>query len=451
MVTFLISVLGVLLTILLVVGIHELGHFVVARLVGIKVLRFSIGFGKALYRRHDKKGTEYVIAMIPLGGYVKMLDEEEGTVPPHERHLAFNRQSFFKKLAVIAAGPLFNIIFAFILYWLLFMIGFISIIPIIGEVSSHSIAANAKLKPHQEIVSIDQTPTKSWMGVILRIVTRSGDKDSLIIQTKDLKTNQLSNYNLSLTKWHMNELRPDPLESLGITPYEPEIPPVIGNVLKNSSAEKNGLKKGDRVTAINGKPIKNWLALASEIETLPDKNVLLSFTRDHKKQTVNFKVNYKRDIWFKKHGYLGIAPDFTWPANLLRHNQYGPLNALTHAWRNTVDFTNLNLIILGKLFTGKVSLHSLGGPISIISTAGSALNQGLVSFLGFLAFLSISIGIINIVPIPGLDGGHILMLLLAAIKGKPLSVKFQILLFRLGFIAIILLITQAIVNDLLRL
>lgn len=364
----LISIIGILLTILIIVGFHEAGHFVVARMVGVKVLRFSIGFGKTLLRWHDKSGTEYVIAAVPLGGYVKMLDETEDAVPEQEKKFAFNQQPYYKKLAVVIAGPLTNLILACVLYWIVFMLGFKSIAPVIDTVQPHSIAANAGLRSHQEIMSVDEIPTHGWMSVILRIMFHTGDTDHLQIKARSF-TNTLAphTYQLDLTNWHMDSLKPDPLKSLGLAPYFPN------------------------------KPIAQW------------------------------------------------------PAGLIRNIQYAPLPALQHAWQDTVDFTRLNLMLFAKLFTGKVSLQSLGGPISIFESAGDAFHQGVAAYLSYLAFISIAIGIVNIFPLPGLDGGHVLIQTIEWIRRRPLSTKTLALLYRVGFIIIILILFQAVVNDILRL
>lgn len=364
MLSILIAIIGVIITILLVVGVHEFGHFILARMTGVKVLRFSIGFGKALCRWHDKKGTEYVIAAVPLGGYVKLLDETEEDVPSAEKHLAFNNQPFYKKFLIIAAGPAFNVIFAFLLYWSLFMIGFISLVPMIGKITPHSIAAQAGMQPQQEIVRIDDRHTASWMSVVIGLLERTGDKGPLTIETKNPKTQALHPYSLDLSHWHMDDLKPDPLDSLGIVPFAPD------------------------------KPLSN---------------------------------------------------------DLLKKNKYGPISALSHAWQNTKDFCYLNLMVFGKLVTGKVSLSSLGGPITIFESAGTAINNGFVPFLSFLAFLSIAIGLINIVPIPGLDGGLLLFQVIELMIRRPLPMRAQVLLFRIGFILILLLVTQALINDILRL
>ncbi|HSW94017.1 MAG TPA: RIP metalloprotease RseP [Gammaproteobacteria bacterium] len=366
----LISLIGILVTLLLIIGIHEFGHFLMARLLGIKVLRFSIGFGKALWKRSDKTGTEYVIAAIPLGGYVKMLDIQEGEVAENEQHLAFNHQPFYKKCLVVIAGPLSNFILAFILYWILFMTGFTSVRPVTGNIIPHSIAARAGLPSNVEIMKVDNTPVTSWMGVMIRLLSRTGDTGLLTMEVKPLNKPTTKTYSLDLTDWQMDHLKPDPLDSLGIEPYEPTVLP----------------------------PLK-----------------------------------------------------LKWPDALLRKNQYGPIEALSHAWQNVNNFTLLNLIIIGKLFTGKVSLQSLGGPISIFQTAGIALNNGITPFLSFLAFLSISIGMINVLPIPGLDGGHLLFQAIEAIMRRPISPKIIGLCYRIGFILLFLLIFQTMINDVLRL
>jgi len=449
----LISIVGILVTLLLIIGIHEFAHFIVARLLGIKVLRFSIGFGKKLWSRYDTKGTEYVIAAIPLGGYVKMLDANEETVDIDDLPYTFSHQPFYKKFLVVIAGPFSNLLLAFFLYWILFVTGFESIAPVIGKVTPHSIFADAGIKSNVEIIQIDHIPTSSWMAVLIRILSRTGDTGKMQIEVKSFtnQTPSLKQYQVDLTHWHMDDLKPDPFISLGIEPYEPEIPAIIDEISSDSPAAKAGLKKGDRILALNKIKITNWLELVTEIDKHPDENINLTIERNKKQYDLSVKTDYQRDILFKKHGFLGISPQFEWPKNLIRKNQYNPVNALSHAWQNTFDFTYLNLIIIGKLLTGKVSLQSLGGPLTIFQSAGSALNQGIALFLSFLAFLSISVGIINIFPIPGLDGGHILFQAIEAIIRRPISLRALQLCYKIGFIILFLLIFQSIINDVLRL
>jgi len=451
MLNIVISILGILITILLIVGIHESGHFFVAKLLGIKVLRFSIGFGKPLLKWQDKKGTEYTISAIPLGGYVKMLDETEDVVPANERHYAFNNQPYLKKMAVIAAGPLSNLIFAFLIYWALFMVGFTSIAPIIGKVEPHSIAAEAKVIPQQQIISVDGKPTHNWISVIVDLLSRSGDTDYLKIQTKDQQTQQTQIYLLNLAHWHMEDLKPDPLASLGITPFEPEIPAVIYEILPDSPAAHAGLQVGDKITAIQHQPIADYFAAADLIVKHPKENLVFTIQRQQKTLDIPVTIGSKSNGFFSQRGYLGISPHIELPKNLLRHNKYGAIESLSHAWADVSTFSRLNFIILGKMVTGKISLKSLGGPITIFQSAGTALNNGLIAFVSFLAFLSISIGIINIIPIPGLDGGHLLLQTIEAITRHPISQKTQLLAFRLGLIFLLLIMFQSLINDILRL
>lgn len=446
-----ISILGIIITILFIVGFHEFGHFAVARLVGVKVLRFSIGFGKTLFSRSDKTGTEYVVAAIPLGGYVKMLDETEGDVSVDELPRAYNRQPFIKKFLIVVAGPAANMILAFVLYWLLFMIGFTTVAPVIGKVTPHSIAAEAGLKPFEEIISIDRHSAHSWMSVAIHLLFHAGDKDQIEIQTKNVKNQKIQSHLLNLANWRMNDLKPDPIGSLGFVPYEPEVPTVISVIESHSAAAASPLKPGDKILAINHKKVADWYALLDIIEKNPQQQMLFTVKRQNKTENFPVMIGYQKSFFGKATGYLGISPQFELPKFLLRENQYGPIAALSRASENTYDFTWLNFIMIGKLFEGKMSLQSLGGPISIFQGAGSAFQQGVAPFLGFLAFISISIGIINIFPIPGLDGGHVLFQVIEFIIRRPIPEKFQVLCYRLGIILLLLLIFQAVMNDVMRL
>jgi len=447
----LISIIGIILTILFIVGIHEFGHFIVARLVGIKVLRFSLGFGKALFRWHDKKGTEFVLAAIPLGGYVKMLDESEEKVTKNELHLAFNRQPLYKKIAVVIAGPLANFIFSFVLYWLLFVVGFTSFIPLIGNITPHSLAANAGLKPQDEILDINNKVTRDWNSVVIRLMTYLGEKTQVAIKTQQFNSHTILQHTLDLTHWQMNNLKPDPLKSLGIEPYQPKISLIIGALLPNSPASQSGLQINDMILSIGQQHIKNWEQLITFVAMHPAETFLFKIKRQAKILSLPVTIGYKYDGLFQKHGFLGLSPQFKWPAGLLRKIQYSPLTALAPAKQEVVDFTTLNFQFLGKMLTGKVSLQGLGGPITMFESAGTALNNGILPFISFLAFFSIAIGVINVLPIPGLDGGHLLFYFIEFVTRKPLSLRIQTLFLRLGIIALLLLVTQALVNDIMRL
>jgi len=450
------SIIGILLTIFIVVGVHEGAHFMAARLLDIKVLRCSIGFGKALYTWHDKKGTEYVLAPIPLGGYVKLLDESEGPVKDSEKHLAFNRQSIYKRFTVVAAGPLSNLIMAFFLYWIIFLVGFQTTIPIIGNVNPHSIASHAGLQTMQEIVSIDGHPTQTWSAVSLRLIEHVGDEDQTRFEVKHFTPNQKDHagssttHILNLTDWQMNELTPDPLSSIGIAPYEPEVPLIIGKMKEGSPAAISELQLNDKILAVDGKSIRTWEQLLLSLDKKPDQELRFTVERNKKEMHVMVKLGHHRDLLLRKHGFLGISPDFLMPDYLMHKIQYGPLEASIHAFKEVTQLSYLNLLLFGKLLTHKLSLYSLGGPITIFESAGSAFQYGALAFLGFLAFLNVALGIINFFPIPGLDGGHLLFQSIEVVLRRPLSMHVQLFLYKLGFIFLILLVVQALTNDVLR-
>lgn len=446
-----IFVSGIILTILFVVGTHEFAHFMMARFLNVKVLRFSIGFGKKLFSWRDKKNTEYVFALIPLGGYVKMLDESEGPVSPDELQYAFNRQPLYKKFMIVSAGPLMNIFCAFCLYWIILMVGFTTMKPIIGEIKPHSIAYESGLKPNEEILRVDHDRTPVWTGIILRILAHAGNHDHLLIETKNLSTEAIQTYSLNLADWHLDSLNPDPLNSLGITQYTPPIPLIIGKIAMASPATTSLLQKGDKIIAVNKKNISKWEEVIQEITTHPDSTIFFTIDRQTKTLEIPVKIGHQRDLFLHKTGYLGIGPDFQLPKSLEQPIQYNILGAFIKAGQEVKDFTYYNLLLIGKMITGKLSLQSLGGPITIFESAGFSLYYGLLSFLGFLAFLSISIGIINFFPIPGLDGGHLFFYVIEMIIQKPIPQAVIELSYRIGFIVIFLLLIQAVLNDILRL
>lgn len=446
-----ISILGILITIFFVIGTHEAAHFLTARLLGVKVLRFSIGFGKALWRWHDKTGTEYVLALVPLGGYVKMLDQSEGEVPKEELHLAYNNQPFYKKFLIVSAGPLTNIFCAFVLYWLIFIIGFTTVKPLIGSVTPGSIAAQAGLKANQEIVKADDGSVSAWTGFMLRLISHAGDNDQMTMAVMNTGDHKIEQHTLDLATWQLNGLTPDPLTSIGITPYMPDIPLIIGKMTANSPATAANLRIGDKLMTVNNQPIKTWDVLIDMIIAHPDETMTFTVERDNKMITLPVVIGHKTNILFKKSGYLGIGPNFTLPKEMLREVKYGPLAAIPQAWDEIYDFTYFNFLLVGKLITGKLSMESLGGPITIFDTAGDALNIGLVSFLSFLAFLSVSIGVINFLPIPGLDGGHLFIQIVELIIRRPVPEKIMLGLYRLGFMLILFVLVVAVVNDLMRL
>lgn len=363
MIAALVAVLGIFITIFFVVGTHEAAHFYMARAVGVKVLTFSIGFGKRLFAYTDKRGTEYIFALIPLGGYVQMLDSTQETLEPGQPSQAYDKKSFLQKSLILLAGPCSNLFCALCLYWLIFVIGFVTIKPIIAEITPHSIAAEAGLARGQQIIAVDNTPTRTWTSILLRIMVHTGNQDQATMTTQHFHTQKITQHTLNLKHWKLDGLNPDPFLSLGLTPYIPR-----------------------------------------------------AATQD-----------------------------------VLQTIKFGPVAAIPEAARELSDFVQFNLIFFHKLISGQLSLESLSGPISIFDTAGDALNIGLLPFISFLAFLSIAIGVINLLPIPGLDGGTWMILAIETVIRRPLPPMLNALLYRAGFALILIIMLQAIINDILRL
>jgi len=452
MLHYLLSIFVFIALILLVIGVHELGHFIAAKSLKIPVLRFSVGFGKALFRLKDKQGTDYIIAMIPLGGYVKLLDERDGDVSISQRHLAFNRQPFWKKFIVLIAGVTLNMLIAIMAYWLMFIIGFTTIIPVIGKVIPHSISAQGKLQPQQRILQVGNYITPEWRSATMALFRYYGSKDLLKVTVQDLrgKSFQIVRY-LPLQNWKMNELTPDPLLSLGIIPFSPDIPPIIKGFSSASADTLSKLKIGDQILTINKNKIHQWQDLITYIQDHPSQTVTMRIKRNNLPITVQIFIGKKSFSWIKRNGSLGILSYYQWPHEFLTSNKYPLFQALSRAYQETLGFLELNLIILGKLIAGKISLQSLGGPIAIFLSTETAVGLGFTAILNLLAFINLSIAIANLLPIPGLDGGQIIVSLIECLRKKPLSMRVQLLFFRLGIILILMIFFIAFSNDILRL
>jgi regulator of sigma E protease len=440
-----------ILALFLLVTIHEFGHFLVARLFKVKVLRFSFGFGKILAHWHDKKGTEYAWSLIPLGGYVKMLDEAEGAVPANERHLAFNNQSVWVRIAIIVAGPLFNFIFAIIAFWLVLIIGIQSLAPIIGKVIPGSIAAFAGLEPKQEIVALNDKKIASWRDFQFAIMPLLGSNAAINLTVKSMENGQKKELILPLAQWKLDSKKPDPLGSLGIIPFIPAIPPVIGAVLDNSPAQGADLKKGDIIKEINGKPLDNWLILVDQVRQHPDEQITLGIDRQGQSKTLSVHIGSKYNNG-QNIGYLGLlSQKITWPSQLLRLQRERPLHAFTTAFSQTAEITEATLALVARFVTGKLPLQSISGPIGIAQGAGESARSGFTYYLSFLALISISLGVLNILPIPMLDGGHLLYCLIEIACGRPLPDSVKSAGIYLGLLLLLGLMLLALSNDLSRL
>ncbi len=437
--------LGVLIT------IHEYGHFLVARVSGVKVLRFSIGFGRPLFSwRGRKDDTEYVIAGIPLGGYVKMLDEREGEVAPEEAHRAFNRQSLPVRGAIVAAGPLFNLLFAILAFWVLGMSGETGSRPLVGAVVEDGIAARAGVRAGDLFVSVDGEPTPTWESVVYGLLDGAVSDDAVPVRVRQ-PGRPPRELRLALSGLLKSAQRPELLEHLGIEPKQPKLPPIFGRLVDGEPAAEAGLRAGDRLLSVDGQPIGDWMTWVEFVRAHPGQLLHLKVDRAGAVvpvELVTARVEKNGEVI----GRIGAAPEV--PAGFLDDFRvkvrYGPLEALQRAVVKTWDMSVLMLKVMGRMLTGQASIQNLSGPISIAQAAGDTASIGLDYFLKFLAVVSISLGVLNLLPIPILDGGHLLMFLIEAIKGSAVSESAMLLGQKIGIVLLLSLMVVAFYVDLSR-
>ncbi|MBU1331242.1 MAG: sigma E protease regulator RseP [Gammaproteobacteria bacterium] len=444
-------ILGTLVALGVLVTFHEFGHFWVARRCGVKVLRFSVGFGTPLLRWHDRQGTEFVVAAIPLGGYVKMLDEREGDVEPALLDQAFNRKTVYQRIAIVAAGPLANFILALVFFWMVAMLGSQQVRPVIGAVSPDSLAAAAGLQVGAEIVAIDGEPTTGWSAVNLQLVRRLGETGNLAVDVREPGSTQVSTRTVVLDGWLKGAEEPDPIGSLGIRPWRPALPPVLAELDPEGPAQAAGLQVGDRLLSLDGQPMDEWQQLVDRVRELPGASVNLQVERQGQVCEVALRLA-ERGEGEQRSGYLGAGvAGVDWPPEMLREISYGPLEAVVEGASRTWTMSLLTLDSLKKMLFGELSVKNLSGPITIAKVAGASAESGFGDFLNFLAYLSISLGVLNLLPIPVLDGGHLLFYLVEWVRGRPLSERVQGWGMQIGISLVIGVMLLALVNDLGRL
>jgi regulator of sigma E protease len=441
------NILAFIIALGILITVHEYGHFWVARKNGVKVLRFSIGFGKAIWRKTGADGTEYVIALIPLGGYVKMLDDRVDEVKESEKHQTFNSKTVYQRIAIIAAGPLANFIFAIFAFYVMFLIGVPSIKPVVSSVAPLSIADNAKLPVNTVILSVSGETTKNWQDVNLALISQIGH-DEIIIETKSVDTLNVKTTKLDTTHWQYSPEKTSALNSLGITPFRPKIHNEIAVVSNESPAQKFGLQKGDKLIKIDGEEFTgSWATFTKKIKQSPNEEMSLGIDRDGIDVNVNVIVG-STELEGQKIGFLGVMPKIDqWPSEYRVEIAYGVFDAFYEGMKRTWKLISLSFDMIVKLITGDVSVKNLSGPISIAEGAGNSAGHGFVYFLGFLALISINLGIINLLPLPVLDGGHLLYYVIELVTGKPVSEATQEVGFKFGALLLIALMAIAITND----
>jgi regulator of sigma E protease len=467
------NILSFVVALGILVAVHEWGHFYVARRCGVKVLRFSIGFGKVLWRRTDKHGTEFAIAAIPLGGYVKMLDERVEDVPSELQEQSFNRKSVKQRFAIVAAGPIVNFLFAIVVLAIMYMIGVTTLKPVIGDVVENSIAQRAGLASGMQITHVGEREVSDWEAVNLELVSAIGQSQVTlqVVQTGlemnptfagsaatarfyDHATSELSaspsKITLLLNNWDFAPDKQSAMDSLGFAPYRPAPTMDVAYVAPESAAFNAGMLKGDKILQIDGTLVPNWGQTVAYIKARPSEDIEITIGRDGQIQRL-FATLGVQESATGRIGVLGVSPVFEqWPPGLVYEQRHGLFSALGLGIDKTWRLMTLSVDMIGKLFTGDVSVKSLSGPVSIAQGAGMSASFGLVYFLSFLALISVNLGIINLFPLPMLDGGHLMYYLVEWVTGKPVSEEVQEIGFRIGAVILFSLMSIAIFNDIMR-
>ena len=451
MIELLQTVLAFIVALAILIAVHEYGHFWVARRLGVKVLKFSIGFGQKLWSWRSRDGeTEYMLAAVPLGGYVKMLDEREGDVADDEKHRAFNRQPVGTRIAIVVAGPLFNFFFAILAYWLMFMLGVTGIKPILGEVPQETPAYHAGLQAGQLITSVDDTQTPTWGTVMDALLPKLLLKEPVVLKLEEGGMEFQRTIQLDALE---QDIPPEQVfKGTGLQPYRPAIPAVIGEIVADSPAERAGLKAGDEVIAADGEPTPLWSELVKVIQKSPGKPVILEILRDG--YPIELEVRpYSVDTESGPVGKIGAGVKFEEGMfdQYRSELRYTPMPAFVAAVEKTWNMSLLTLRLIGEMIMGRASVENISGPITIAQFAKSSALAGVSQFLGFLGIVSLSLGVLNLLPIPILDGGHLLFYIVEILKGKPVSEQAEVIGQKIGLLLILALMFVAFYNDLSRL
>mgnify|MGYP002879213005 CR=1 FL=1 len=434
------------------VAFHEYGHFWAARRCGVYVETFSIGLGPELFSWQDQLGTRYVVSVIPLGGFVKMLDERIAPVSDDQKHLAFNYKSVWQRSAIIFAGPLANFILALLLSWVIFFTGVSSFKPVVVGTVEHTPAAPLMIDEPSQIVEVQSKSIRTYQELQLALASHIGRKQLTVAVTNLSETQPKRYVTLDTSHWYIkDDGQQDFVQSLGLIPYQPKVIPVIAQVVKGSPAEQAGLRVGDRFISINQQPYKDWPSFIQKIQQTPSTQIELLIERNNEQFNVYVKPEIVRvqDTMMKR---LGVMPSMEPLLESVRVSiKYDMLDSLHMAAVKTYDLILLSFKMVWKLISGVLSLNQLGGPVAIAQGAGDSAHFGWQTFVTFLIFFSVNLGVLNLVPLPVLDGGHLMYNLYEMLRGKPLPEKLQELGYKIGAACIFVLMSIALLNDISRL
>jgi regulator of sigma E protease len=442
------TVLWFLIAIGILVVVHEYGHYLAARLAGVKVLRFSIGFGKPLVsRRFGRDQTEWTLSALPFGGYVKMLDEREGEVPATEAHRSFNRATVWRRIGIVIAGPAANFLLAIVFYWALLLHGLPALKPMIGEPPAGTPAAQAGLAAGDEIRRVNGKDTQSFQDLRLNLLRAGVAGEPIELELADGRSVRLDAPAMQTENLELDTLRP-----LGIVRFDPVIAPVIGQVLPDGAAARAGFQPGDRLLAANGEAVANWQDWVQRVRQHPAKPLRIEFERQGQRGELTV-VPDAVDEAGQRVGKIGAGPevDESVRATLMTEVRYGPVEALWRGATKTWDMSVFTLEMMGRMVLGQVSWRNLSGPLTIADYAGQSAALGWISFVGFLALVSVSLGVLNLLPIPLLDGGHLMYYVAEVLTGRAVSERTMEIGSRIGMALLLLLMSFALFNDLQRL
>ena len=454
--SILISLLSIIVLLGVIIGIHELGHFLAARKFNVHVIRFKIGFGKTLVSRFDKRGTEFSIGLLPLGGYVQMLGEDnpiqgkDSDPDNYSEEISYPQASLGARAIITAAGPIANFVLAVIAYFLIFMIGVKDLVPLVGAVNDDSLAMQAGIEVGDRIVSIDNKEVVSLKDLNTLLALRIGETGSILVNYKKPNSDLQYSESVNIENWLSSELDQSIISSFGILPF---IPPIVSSVQVGSPADKSGIESGDQIIRVGDNVIRTWYELVEEISSIPDKETSLTIKRNGTSFSVPASIGSVQDELGIKIGRIGIArisSNEEIPDEFLVITKKGPIESFALGIKETYNFTVLILDSIGKMITGSISAENIGGPIQIAVLSGTAAKAGLVSFISMIALLSINLGLVNLLPVPILDGGQLVLIAAEKIKGSPLSPGFVEFAYRIGLLLVIGLMAFAVFNDITR-
>lgn len=457
--TLLMTILAAIVVLGPLVALHEWGHYIVARLCGVKVLTYSIGFGPKLISWTSRKtGINYALSALPLGGYVKMLDEREGEVAAHERHLAFNNQTPLKKIAVVAAGPLMNLLIAVLLFWVILLVPKTMLATKIGSIAPNTPASHAALAVGDEITAIDQTRVQNWQDINFALADRMGETGKIVLTVSNAQgTHDVA---VPITRFlqaenhHDKQTAESPIDGFGAIPWQPKITPVIQAITPDSAAARQGLQVGDTITAVNGQPIDDWLSFASIVRQNPETLLHITVMRNLQPVTLQIMPQGKKDVMGNRVGQIGAqanTDNIQIPAEYQKTVRYTPVQAADKAVTQMADLSLMTLKSMGKMLTGQIGVENLSGPITIAKVAHQSFGINWQAVLSFMAVVSLSLAVLNLLPIPVLDGGHIVLYAYEAVFGKPMPERVQAIGMNIGLVLLGGFMILAIGNDISRL